>query len=256
MRWLFLLAAFSAPVFAELPAPNAAGVSFGHLQLRVRNANAQMKLWTDIFAPQQGKAGPMILLKIPGIDVIISNGETDAGSDGSALHHVTFAVKDYAETKSKLKKDKVPLKETNPRLMATFPEGIRLEFIEDKTLMFPVAFHHLQLAVVDPEAERDWYVKHFGAVAATGQSVPAVSLPGGEIEFVKTDMPQATTRGRALDHFGFEVKGLEAFCKNLSGEGVNLNFDYHVLDRFDLKVAFLSDPAGAYIELTEGLAGK
>ncbi|HUI78978.1 MAG TPA: VOC family protein [Bryobacteraceae bacterium] len=256
MRWLFLLAVFTAPVLAELPAPNAAGVSFGQIQLRVRDANAQMKVWTDVLAPQLGKAGPMVLLKVPGINVIISNSETDAGSDGSALNHITFAVKDYADIKTKLKKDKVPMKDSNRHLMATFPAGIRVEFIEDKNLPTPVAFHHLQLAVVDPEGERDWYVKHFGAVALPDQANFAVSLPGGEIHFVKTATPQAPTRGRALDHFGLEVKGLEAFCKNLTSDGVTLNFEYHELPRFGFKAAFLTDPAGAYIELTEGLAGK
>ena len=256
MRWLFALAAVTAPLFAELPAPNAAGVSFGHLQLRVRDGGAQMKVWTDVFAPQLGKAGPIVLLKIPGIDAIISNGETKAGSGGSVLDHVTFAVQNYADVKGKLKKDKVPVKDSNHRLMATFPEGIRIEFIEDKSLATPVAFRHIQLAVMDPEAERDWYVKFFGAEPVSGQAVTAVSLPGGQIEFVKSDVPLAPTRGRAVDHFGLEVKDLEAFSKNLSAQGIKFDLNAQELPRFKLKAAFLTDPAGAYIELTEGLAGK
>jgi catechol 2,3-dioxygenase-like lactoylglutathione lyase family enzyme len=258
MRWLLILAASAAPVFAQLPAPNEAGVAIGHVQLVVRDPSAQIRAWTDVFGAQPEKAGPIQLLKLPGIFIIVNQGESNGGSDGSAVNHIGIAVKDYAATKVKLDDAKVPMKEVTPnqQMFATFPEGVRVEIVEDKNLATPVAFHHLHLSVTDPEAERAWYVKHFGAKSATRRNLPAAAIPGGEIDFLKADAAPAPTKGRALDHIGLEVKNLEAFCKALAADGVKFNFEYHDLPRYGFKAAFITDPAGAFIELTEGFAAK
>jgi catechol 2,3-dioxygenase-like lactoylglutathione lyase family enzyme len=258
MRWLVLFAASTASMFAQLAAPNEAGVSMGHIHLRVRDAHEQSLAWINVFGARRGTAGPFALLKLPGIFIIVSQGETDGGSDGSAINHIGIAVKDFAAIKAKLKAAAVPMKELKPnqQMLATFPEGVRVEIMEDKDLATPVAFHHLHLSVVDPEAERDWYVKHFGAASTSRLNMPAAAIPGGELDFLKADMPQLPTRNRSLDHMSFEVKNLEAFCKTLQADGVKFDFEYHNLEKYHLKVAFLTDPAGAYIELTEGLAVK
>ena len=70
------------------------------------------------------------------------------------------------------------------------------------------------------------------------------------------DAAQAATKGRSLDHIGFEVKDLEAFCKKLAADGVTLESPFRDVPGIGLKVAFLIDPAGTRIELTEGLARR
>jgi catechol 2,3-dioxygenase-like lactoylglutathione lyase family enzyme len=59
-----------------------------------------------------------------------------------------------------------------------------------------------------------------------------------------------------MDHIGFEVKNLEAFCKKLEAQGVKFEIPYRDVPQLGLKIAFLVDPEGTRIELTEGLAGK
>jgi len=258
MRRVLFVAAFSACTFAQLPAPNAAGVEFGHIHLRVHDGKAQFKVWQDVFAPEMKKKGPMQVLQVPGIYIIISAGETNGASEGSAINHIGFAVKDLAAAKAKLKSDKIPFKEGKskdhvPQIFAIFPEGIGIEITEDKNLATPVAFTHVHLAAVDPEAETAWYVKHFGAMATVRHDLPAAVIPSGEIDVLKTQMPQAPTKNRPLDHMSFEVKNLEEFCKGLQADGVKFNFEYHDIEQLHLKVAFLTDPAGAFIELTEGI---
>jgi catechol 2,3-dioxygenase-like lactoylglutathione lyase family enzyme len=55
-----------------------------------------------------------------------------------------------------------------------------------------------------------------------------------------------------LDHIGFEVAGLEAFVADLEAKGVQFDVPYRkTADGVGL--AFLVDPWGTYIELTEGL---
>ena len=61
------------------------------------------------------------------------------------------------------------------------------------------------------------------------------------------------TRGRAIDHIGFEVKNLEAFIKQLEAKGMKLNVPYRPVPAIGIAIAFITDPWGTYIELTEGL---
>ena len=61
------------------------------------------------------------------------------------------------------------------------------------------------------------------------------------------------TSGRSLDHLGFEIKDLEAFCKKLEAMGIKLNVTYRRAEALGLGVAFVTDPWGTSIELNEGL---
>ena len=62
----------------------------------------------------------------------------------------------------------------------------------------------------------------------------------------------APTIGRSIDHIGFELEDLEAFSEQLKEKGIEFDVDYHQIDSIELKVAFITDPAGTHIELTEG----
>jgi catechol 2,3-dioxygenase-like lactoylglutathione lyase family enzyme len=74
--------------------------------------------------------------------------------------------------------------------------------------------------------------------------------------FRKTDAAQAATKGRSFDHIGLEVRDLEAFTRKLAADGVTFESPFREMPGIGLKVAFLIDPAGTRIELTEGLARR
>jgi predicted enzyme related to lactoylglutathione lyase len=63
----------------------------------------------------------------------------------------------------------------------------------------------------------------------------------------------AGTQGRAIDHIGFEVKNLEAFTKKLEAQGITLASPYRQVPALGISIAFITDPWGTYIELTDGL---
>ena len=65
--------------------------------------------------------------------------------------------------------------------------------------------------------------------------------------------PLAGTAGRAVDHVGFEVTDLEAFCRRLEAMGITLDRPCTKVAAVDIAIAFLTDPWGTCIELTEGL---
>jgi catechol 2,3-dioxygenase-like lactoylglutathione lyase family enzyme len=63
------------------------------------------------------------------------------------------------------------------------------------------------------------------------------------------------TAGRSLDHIGFEVKNLERFLKKLEGEGIKIEEGARQSSNSkNLRLAYITDPWGTRIELTEGLA--
>ena len=121
-----------------------------------------------------------------------------------------------------------------------------------------VRMERLDFRTVAPAEARDWYVKTFGAgselLAGATPPVYIAQLPGLVMYFRKADAAPAGTRGRGLDHIGFEVKNLEEFCKKLEAAGQKFDRPYGRLPNSTTAIAFLTDPWGTYIELTENLA--
>ena len=60
-------------------------------------------------------------------------------------------------------------------------------------------------------------------------------------------------RDARIDHIGFEVKNLEAFTKKLEAQGIKLAVAVRQVPALGISIAFITDPWGTYIELTEGL---
>jgi len=260
MRWRIVFAVFllsAAPLRAQLPAPNAAGVSAGHTHLMVRDPEVHKKIWVDVLGAQVVNSRALELLKLPGIFLVLGRAERAEGSEGSTVDHFAFRVKDLPAIKAKLTAAGVPVvREAPAEIVAVFPDKITVEFYAAPTLSVPLEHFHVHFYAADPDALRAWYVKHFGAAMATPADPNAAGVPGIAFSFRKTDTAPAPTRGRSLDHIGFEVKGLEAFCQKLAAEGVVFETPVRDVPALGLKIAFLIDPAGTRIELTEGLAGR
>ena len=260
MRWLSLLAISAAAGFAQTAAPNAAGISVGHVHLMVADPEEHKKLWVGLLGAQVTNAGSLEMLKFPGIFVIVQKARNPIadGSDGSTVNHFGFLVRSYAEMKTKLTGAGLTFSMDNEKthqIIAVFPDKVRVEFTEDANLKVPIQFHHIHVATTDQEATRAWYVKTFGGEAGTRGAFPAAKFPIGEVDFLKANAPAAATKGRSLDHIGFEVKGLQEFCKKLEADGVKFDFPYREMPQLGgLKIAFIIDPIGTRIELTEGLS--
>ena len=244
-------------VRAQLPVPNAAGVSAGHMHMMVRDPGAHKKIWVDVFGAQVVNSGSLELLKLPGIFLGLSKAEPVEGSEGSTLDHFAFRVKDLASTSAKLKAAGIPLtRDDAMEIVAIFPDRVKVEFYPAPALTVPVEHFHAHFYAADIDALRAWYVQHFGAAMPTPTNANATGVPGISFSFRKTDVGQAATKGRSLDHIGFEVKDLEAFCKRLAADGVTFEGPVRDVPGIGLKIVYLIDPAGTRIELTQGLAGR
>ncbi len=243
---------------AQLPPPNATGVATGHIHLNVGDVEAQKEFWIDIGA-EVTSTGGLEMLRIPGMYMILRDREPTGPSDGSTVNHFGFSVRDYAAIRSKLMARNVDVsadREANKQITIRSSDGALIEFTEDDSIDVPIAFHHIHMDHTDQEAIRDWYVKIFGAESSSRRIWPSAVVPGGRVDVRKADAPREPTQGRAVDHIGFEVADMDAFAARLRSEGVKFDVEPREIPRFGLKIAFITDPIGTYIEITEGLAGK
>lgn len=260
MRFLTLAAASALSLFAQTAPGNSSGISVGHVHLVVGDPDAQRKIFVDLLGGEVKHAGPLEMWKFPGIFVIIQKARTAPtdGSDGSTVNHFGFLVKDEAGIKTKLTAAGLKIHSENEKTKQVtfeFPEKVLAEFSEDSSIDVPIKFHHIHIAAVDQEGLRDWYVKTFGAESGKRGAFPAAKFPIGEVDFLKAQAAPAPTKGRSLDHIGFEVKGLEEYCKKLQAAGVTFDMAYREMPALNgLKIAFILDPTGTRIELTEGLS--
>ena len=255
---LSLLVAGNA--WAQLPAGNAAGVATGHIHIAVADVDGAKSVWLA-FGAKDITNGNFKALGFPGIYVLLAQRAPTASSAGSVVDHVGFAVKDLALYKQKLLDNGAKIVAENASLglvIGELEEGTLVEFRSEPTIAHPIEFHHFHLKSADPDALQAWYIDTFGAEKSTRMNMPSAVVPGGRVDYLKAaaDAPTAPTKGRAIDRIGFEVDDLEAFAAKLRAKGIKFDREPAMIEAIGLKIAFITDPAGTYIELTQGLRGK
>jgi catechol 2,3-dioxygenase-like lactoylglutathione lyase family enzyme len=261
---------------AQLSAPNAAGVAMGHLHYVVRDVAANEAFWVALGGKPIVLDGTTEGALFPDVVVLLRQGEPNGGTEGSVVNHVAFRVQSIAALERK--GFEVEYNREYPGVASVYtPEGERIELFDDglatnlgftidgggddafaarhnRKIDVPIVAHHIHLNVPEDQvaAAKEWYAKYFGGVRGKRWHYEAVDLPGININISGVPSAKAPTRGRMLDHIGFEVRNLAAFCEKLEAAGVELDRPYSTLPS-GLGVAFLTDPWGTYIELTEGL---
>jgi catechol 2,3-dioxygenase-like lactoylglutathione lyase family enzyme len=225
----------------------------GHLHLNVRDPAAHRAFWTTL-GGKPVKFGSIEVILFPDVLVLFQKAEPTGGTDGSVVGHVGFRVKDLHASLDKWRAAGLKiLPGASPhQAYVIAPDEIKVEITEDASMEVPIANHHIHFYTASVDETKAWYVKMFGAKPGKRGPFEAADLPGVNLTFSQATGPVAGTKGRALDHIGFEVKDLEAFCKKLEAAGVKFDVPYRKIPSLDLAIAFLTDPWGTYIELTEG----
>ena len=266
-----MLALLAQPAAAQIAAPNARGVSMGHLHYLVADVAAERDFWVAL-GGTRGTFAEGERVQMPGVVILLSGGGPESGP--ALTEHVAFRVASLAAIEAL--GFELELVAAYPGIASIrTPGGNRVELFEEGTAtnvgfepayVDPVAerhnrpligaldSHHLHFYLPEDqvEAARDWYVEHFGAVPGTRWRYLAADLPGMNLNFSAATGPQGPTRGRSLDHIGFEIAGLEDFCRELASAGVVFDEPYRRVSP-QHAVAILTDPWGTTIELSEGL---
>jgi catechol 2,3-dioxygenase-like lactoylglutathione lyase family enzyme len=249
-----LMLIFAASASTQLAEPGPSGVVMGHVHLNTKDPDAQKKFWVDVIGAEETKLGTIEAFKLPGVLILLRKTDPSGGTDGSVVNHIAVKVRDLSDTLAKVEAAHIQIVSKNPpQAMLLGPDGVRVELTEDRALAQPVVFHHLHFYTGNVDEMRKWYVANFGASPGKRGRFEAADLPGVNLTFVPAESATAGTKGRAIDHIGFEVKDLEAFTKKLEARGIKFDVAYRKVPALGIAVAFLTDPFGTYIELTEGL---
>ena len=257
MKSILLTLCLTCTLMAQLMPGNEKGVSMGHLHFLVNDAEVHKKLWVDTLGAEVVHVGRIELFQFPGVQILVTQRPSSGGNAGTVLDHLGFRVQDLDDAKAKLTAAGVTLISESPgtrQMFLEFPDAIKIEFTEDTSLDQPIVHDHIHFGLPQTAEQRAWYAKMFGAMPGKSGRFEAADLPGVNLRWLTTEQTLPGIKGTSVDHIGFEVENLEEFCKQLEADGVTFNVPYRSVPSIGLSIAFLTDPWGVYIELTEGLA--
>jgi catechol 2,3-dioxygenase-like lactoylglutathione lyase family enzyme len=263
--------------------PNESGVTMGHLHLNVRDVEANKKFFAllggtplEIDGTQAMKFPGALIFLTPGAPRAPGTRRTEVfcgcpadGIEASMVNHAGFNVRDYDEFFAKFQAAGYHMEDFHGAKGRTFlfsPDGLMLEVAQSRSVTAAAGELHLHIFVSDvPPKDRDhqvvpfemylWYARTFGATLMKGGpgSGLGADLPGVRLRISQTRLSIEPTKGHVLDHIGFEVRNLEAFCKQLEANGVKLDKPYSTSRHHGFASAEFTDPWGMSVELTGGL---
>jgi catechol 2,3-dioxygenase-like lactoylglutathione lyase family enzyme len=272
---LTLTAASTA--FAQLTSAKDGPIVYGHHHLNTSNVAAQKKFFVDTLGgtPTTIGSNNLEVIRFPNVLIFFFPDRTPTGgSRGTTVNHVGFGVPSLRPVIDKIKANgyqMITRTEVAPDRKVTDdiaapaqpggasiafalgPEDIKVELLEVPAQAVPITLNHVHFFNPKNTEMQAWYGKTFGAKLRTNGTFPAAELPGVLLNFSPSPDPVVGTKGRVIDHIGFEIKNLEEFCKKLEADGVKFDVPYRKVPALGVAIAFFTDPWGTYIELTEGL---
>ena len=272
-----LVVSSASPASAQLTAAKDGPIVYGHHHLNTTNMDAQKKFFVDTLGGTLIKVGTNNVEVVTFPNVLIFFRPMQAptgGTRGTTVNHIGFSVPNLRPVIDKIKangfqmitktevaagrevKDDIagPAQAGGASIaFALGPDDVKVELVEATQQAIPITLHHVHFFNPKNVEMQAWYVKTFGAKSRTGGAFPAADLPGVALNFSPSTEPVVGTTGRALDHIGFEIKNLEAFTKKLEADGIKLTVPYRKVPALGIAIAFINDPWGTNIELTEGL---
>jgi catechol 2,3-dioxygenase-like lactoylglutathione lyase family enzyme len=290
---LAALVSCAAPhAFAQLVSHAGAPIRIGHYHLNVTSVEAHKKFWAGTLGGRAMKFGGIDVIEFPDAFIFLRVQKPAGPTRGTAFDHIGFAVPDvpamaaklagagYRETTGREPKPgepsaSAPKGDAGPAASGTSavygrfayflgPDGAKIELVtSDQKDAPPIVAHHIHFINKQYVEMQQWYMKAFNATLRPGQTdfFIGADLPGVgySLNFFRWEGDQSITHvptaSRVVDHVGFEVKNLEAFCKALEAKGIKLIRPYKKRDAAmnNIATATIVDPWGVSIELTEGL---
>jgi catechol 2,3-dioxygenase-like lactoylglutathione lyase family enzyme len=274
-----LLAAGAASTIAAQTIVAEGPVVYGHHHFNTTDMAAQKRFYVETLGGTLATIGTnnLEVIEFPNVFLFFRPMQQPTGGTiGTTVNHVGFSVPDLKPVVARIKangfkmitSDSVAatvsvvddIAAASPTTNIAFvlaPEDVKVELVEVKAQQAPIQLHHVHFFGEHNAEMQAWYAKTFGAAAqpaAPGQAFATARLPGVTLNFSPSPAPTVATQGRALDHIGFEIQNLEAFTRKLEADGIALTVSYRSIPALNIAIAFIQDPWGTNIELTEGLA--
>ena len=271
-RWL----AFASSAAAELT-NKAAPVIVGHYHLNVTSIPEHRRFWVDTLGGKAVTIGRVEAIEFPDVYLLLHEQVPTGPTRGTTFDHIGFAVPDVPALTTKVVangyaltvgREPAPGETASPPTAGNYgrfsylvgPDGVKVELVTNMAPDAPpITHHHVHFVNRTFVEMQQWYMKTFNATLRDGQTdfFIGADLPGVGymLNFFSWLPAEAVvgTAGRAMDHVGFEVRDLRAFCAELEAKGIALATPLRRDDALGVSVATIVDPWGTVIELTEGL---
>ncbi len=272
---LLLLCLLSAPAYSQqLASFNSDGLTYGHVHLNVSDMERHKEIWVNHFGGRlvekgTNAQGNPILTAIVLNNMLVALSPRDPSMESSAtvMDHFGFKVRNMDTFLAKWESDGLPVTteaagfggrtflgaEGQINAFVDLPGGARVELQEDQGLQQEVTGYHVHFNTPGHEELLAWYTDVLGLeVRPRGSIATTTNVPGMNLSFGGSAAERSPTQGTAIDHIGFEIDGLEAFCRRLEAMGIEFQVPYREVPAIDLNIAYIIDPRGVRIEFTEG----
>jgi catechol 2,3-dioxygenase-like lactoylglutathione lyase family enzyme len=271
---VFLLFATGESQILNKDAPVVAG----HYHLNVTSVDAHKKFWVDTLGGTAIKVGDVDVIRFPDIYLFLRKQTPTGPTRGTAFDHIGFAVPDVPKLTTKVVangfaltvgREPGPGQTANPPTAGNYgqfsylvgPDGVKVELVTNQAAnAAPITHHHVHFVNKQFVEMQQWYMKALDATLRSGQTdyfigadLPGVGYMLNFFSWLPNE-PIVGTKGRAVDHIGFETRNLEEFARKLEAKGIRLTEPVHKSpEHGGIAVASITDPWGTVIELTEGL---
>ena len=269
----FLVAMPTARLSGQL-LNTAAPIRVGHYHLNVTSVDEHKKFWVDAMGGVATKVGSVEAVRFGDVFLLLRPQKPTGPTRGTTFDHIGFAVpnvpdfagkviaRGYTRTVGRVTAaapDAGP-----PAALGRFeylvgPDGVKVELVTNMEPNAPPIVHH-HVHFINPQYQEmgRWFMKALNATERAGGTdfFFGADLPGigYMLNFFRWELkdPLVGTGGRAVDHVGFEVRGLKEFLGTLPAKDMKVPALQR--DR-DLGVdrVIITDPWGTVVELTEGL---
>jgi len=251
--------AFALACQAQIVAPNDLGMSMGHIHLNVSDIEAQKKFWIGQFDAKPIEREGLAGVTVPGMLILFTQKTPTHDNQSTVLDHFGFKVKSRDAMVASCRAAGYVISkefigsEGFPNAYVIGPDGVIVEMQEEVSQTPRAVAQHLHFLLPDFLTLRSWYIDTFSMKATKRGPHETADIPGMNLTFANGKARHSSTKGAVIDHIGFEVRDLEAYCRKLEAHGIKLDTPYTKIPRLGIAIAFLTDPKGVSIELTEGL---
>ena len=205
---------------------------------------------------------PNEIVMFPNVLIFLRQQVPTGGTKGTTVNHIAFAVRDVRQMRDKARAAGYPIvtreeagagdvvtddvsfnkEQGSYSIFVMGPDDIKVQFFEVKNSPTPIALaSHSFRRAGDGNAR---LVREGVRRKAREARRLRHRQPPRRRSLIRAGDERAGTRGHVLDHIGFEVKNLEAFCKKLESEGIKLDRPYTKVPALNIATAFIYDPVG------------
>jgi catechol 2,3-dioxygenase-like lactoylglutathione lyase family enzyme len=251
---------------------------FGHHHLNVTDLTAHEGFFVDTLGgtPIDLPGTSDRFVKFPNGAIVLRKQPPTGGTKGTTVNHFAFGVPNIRQMVDRVKAagwtmitraelppsftvvdDLAYMADQQTDVAFTMaPDETKVEFIEIRSQLEPIAVHHIHFAAPQVAEMKAWYVDMLEARPGKRGNFEAADLP--EINLTYSPAPSAVvgTRGRSLDHIGFEVQDLPALARRLQSRGILVQQPIADASIPGTTAIFITDPWGTYIELTQGMSSR